>query len=936
MEFRGRSHAAAITVLVLAAAIVALLAAPTAAVAVPSTQAYASPSCVSSPCIWSDSDGQFDAGGQGMSLVDLVTGVWHPTTQIQQKVLTILSVAAGVIPRYETVPAIQNITLGSGPLSLGWKIGSTQNTKWFHLLGTALDRSNVSAAVSMVTLTFLREDLPYRSAGATACYVNSNGTCGPRLPTGWYLGGSDSACSVSGSPMVAAYNIPSGFTQSCWGQASLDAVSKLGVPLTQIDAGYVNQACCTIRWPSHEWIVSVPTMYSVLVIDQPLQPYTNQHVDITTGWPVPGGCGDVSTACGYPGSTTNPSISQQKIICQLTGEAPDCGTSVPNECVPSDGSGFFGGAGSTGCGLGVGPWNDVNCHLDPWDYDCPTTSPDGRNYSGHGGPGIPPANVDAPKVKGKFDVGEVLTADLGNWTGADTVAAEWYRCSATACADTGQSASTFTTTQADEGQSFEIRATASNRHGSTTVFSAATPALISQGDLDQMAREYRPALLFDSSEHYRPITLDSLLAEDVHKACNHTDYDPCYSQPPTVGTVQQLVDAGGSNPYLSIWQSPDTGEYESPSCDQSSFMYDCGDHPGIYYDFGQSATGYRFLDYWFFYRYNPPTYSYDAHEGDWEGVTLELSPAPGTLQPAIAGAILWAHGTGVFRLPGLLHTCYDGAASGVDCPTNTTSTHIATYVARGSHASYEAPCSSNCYNPRLGLDVEQPHDGAAGWSDNLDSACQADSCVNAMTSLASTDVPAWVSWAGQWGGSGSSPEGPRWQVPYQCTQDGWDVCGYTPQGNSMPVYRRVLATGASASRDSSFGVCANWFDGGLAAFSCSQSSLSDATATHQIVATPGSLSLAVPHRRTATAPGLVQVGGGPLRGRVVVRVAGVPAPDQVIGLNYTVGKRTWFVSLKGLRVRGGASVALTPLGGKPTVRLDRLSARSIVVRPTAG
>lgn len=164
------------------------------------------------------------------------------------------------------------------------------------------------------------------------------------------------------------------------GSAATSALNTAGAQLQQIDVGYVNQACCTIRWPSHEWIITTGVMNSLLAIDQAMTAYTSQHVDITTGWRVAGGCGDVSTACGYPSSAANPSISQANIACQLSGDSVDCGSSTPNTCVADDGTGLFGGAGSTRCGLGLGPKSDVNCRLDPGDYDCPATTGDTKSY----------------------------------------------------------------------------------------------------------------------------------------------------------------------------------------------------------------------------------------------------------------------------------------------------------------------------------------------------------------------------------------------------------------------------------------------------------------------------------------------------------------------------------------------------------------------------
>ncbi len=102
-----------------------------------------------------------------------------------------------------------------------------------------------------------------------------------------------------------------------------------------------------------------------------------------------------------------------------------------------------------------------------------------------------------------------------------------------------------------------------------------SPAIIDQADLQSLALRYRPALMLDSSEHYRPITVDSLLAE--RDANNNPVHERCVMQlagEPAdcslVGSVDELIqNSPGDPPYLawlSIWpyNSATSSDYHSP------------------------------------------------------------------------------------------------------------------------------------------------------------------------------------------------------------------------------------------------------------------------------------------------------------------------------------------------------------------------------------
>jgi hypothetical protein len=574
-----------------------------------------------------------------------------------------------------------------------------------------------------------------------------------------------------------------------------------------------------------------------------------------------------------------------------------------------------------------------------------------------------PGTSSTPSIAGFANADEMLVATPGPWTGnPPDFAYQWMRCDPTgaSCVDLyGSGGPLFQLGISDINSTFRVRVTATNSYGSATAQSAATPVVLKR--IDALALDYRPALLFDSSEHYRPITVGSLLAEKnsddefVHRRCDSvvSIYGPPVSICDVAGTISDLLAPPRPNSigmFLSIWPYHASEDaYRSPSCPDGAFLRDCGDSAGIYYDYGQNSHGYRFVDYWFFYRYNPV--SWDEHEGDWEGVTVELNPDPNMSNASVTGssssvtgAVYWAHGTPTFRLANALQWCSDGALDSTSCTTAVVSNHAADYVASGSHASYEYLCSDSCYNPRLNNNSENSHDGRAGWDDNRDSSCHSDSCVNAMTPVAGADAPMWPTWPGIWGGStgndatldksGKSPESPGNQTGFLCTQAGWN-CSATPEGSPMPLALRHLQRAApiqpsKRSRPFAFGKCASWYDGGLAAFACSPSQLRKTVAKNRL-RSRGRFSLHVRGRHTGTAPGLVQVVGGPLAPHTSVRFVGRPFADEIVVINCMVQRKEYAIALTRLSLHGHAPTALLTIrGGRPAAALRGITARQRV------
>jgi hypothetical protein len=294
----------------------------------------------------------------------------------------------------------------------------------------------------------------------------------------------------------------------------------------------------------------------------------------------------------------------------------------------------------------------------------------------------------------------------------------------------------------------------------------------------------------------------------------------CYSTPGTIYpyTPQIHCDPGdpissvdglfnypsnATDEWLSLWpHGGNSSGYYSPACDPSAFLRDCGDTSRIYYDFGQGAHFYRFLDYWFFYRYN--SRADDDHEGDWEGVTIVLKRDPGLVSTqAVAGVIFWAHGIGTYHTASTLEWCADGAIDYTYCNLGSNTGHVATFVAGGSHASYFDWCATGCKSPvvKAGYQLDETaHDGSHGWPENDNTICTAEACVVPVTFIRETGTKAprlplsWANWPGRWGAStegiipgvGSSPGSPGSQHPYQCTQTGW-ICGTRLGGDPLPV-----------------------------------------------------------------------------------------------------------------------------------------------------
>jgi hypothetical protein len=572
---------------------------------------------------------------------------------------------------------------------------------------------------------------------------------------------------------------------------------------------------------------------------------------------------------------------------------------------------------------------------------------------------VAPINVIIPKITGRFDVGMTLSASSGQWLGSTaSLAYQWQQCQAESvnCADImGATTPTYHLPASAAGTFIRVRVRATNAGGEATAASMVSPVILDELLLANLALDYRPALLFDSSEHYRPISVDSLLEEGVHQRCNFTitDRESCWPITGVAGLLPNTLPLSDvQQSYIRLWKSGDgDAGYRDPSCPSDSFRRDCSDAPTLYYDFGQSNLGYRFLDYWFFYRNNP--FDTDHHEGDWEGVTVVLDPDV-SAQPAVDGVIYWQHGKPTFRISQQRCVTAGGTfldTNGLDtsattCSYNTNSAHAAAFIASGSHASYDEPCDLfiiQCPNPAFPVypaPAENDHRGDAPWGQNSDAACSA-SCVTPLMYIDGTPDLGWASWEGLWGADwtgsfvGNSPRSPGQQSPYKCTQLGW-ACDTVPDGSPLPTFAQRAganaAVGSAANQPSALGRCLTWYDGGLAAFACSPSRLAAAVKDRRLHGT-GSFRLVSPGRHSSTVPGLTQIMGGPFTMPATLKLLGKPARDQIIIVNVQSGKGSFRVTLRSIQMhRRTAALRIAIKGNLPAAIMSGFSADQKVER----
>ena len=398
----------------------------------------------------------------------------------------------------------------------------------------------------------------------------------------------------------------------------------------------------------------------------------------------------------------------------------------------------------------------------------------------------------------------------------------------------------------------------------------------------ELAGSFRPWLMFDSEEKWRPQSIPSVLAErgadgePLHEFCTRTLGKQRECLPvDSIERFETLVaekGALGNSTYLDIDGEGDRREYQapqrSPACRRGGLL-DCDDQPGsaIYYHVTSSNQRF-YIDYWWFLRFNNFGLTNcssggsgicDEHEGDWEGITLVTAPQD---EDTLDYVVYAAH-KGTSRYPAERLERREGRP--------------VVYVANGSHASYPRPCRGTivCFQPNVfaGL-FELPEtdiDGRRPWARN-DDECPPEADGSCLLPLpgAEPGQTSWTTWAGLWGETCGNrcherhPQAPaspglqnRFQHPWCSIQDGAQTCDSTAQG------------------------CSDWLGPLVSVLACNPSAIALGLSSPEEVPSGGlTLRVTAPddkkRRLSATTRGVVQALGRPLSpgSHVVVGDAG--------------------------------------------------------------
>jgi hypothetical protein len=439
-------------------------------------------------------------------------------------------------------------------------------------------------------------------------------------------------------------------------------------------------------------------------------------------------------------------------------------------------------------------------------------------------------------------------------------------------------------------------------------------------DTDEvLARRFQPVLRFDEGERWRPLDVERMLSEESHYICNES----CQS----FTSFSQLAEYPSSKPYIDIGAPGDPGpaprysdpdHYYSAVCPPNGQVVDCesGPRSAIYYDTAQvSPSSYRYIQYWFFYRFNdspfddPPFEESLDHEGDWEQMALAVPSATALSAPTFDFANFGQHGANFTYLRENL-TC-DG-----DSTCGPAAKHVHGFVAGGTHATYGEPCSGivPCTQSNSSI-PETDHGGEAPWANNGDA-----SALRRL--LAPYEGPweegphAWVDWPGWWG---LDAEMTADRVASPANQDFYDFPWTATCVDSLECGKQfsvglqakhgLTASGASAD-------CGQWFGSGIAVASCDRRVLGETVRAAEIGEYSGSVHLVLYRRggrtvEAATTRGLAQLAAKPLRPGDRLLIRGRVAHRGTLLVRSLIGNAITVARFTERQLSDGKSVVVT-------------------------
>ena len=312
--------------------------------------------------------------------------------------------------------------------------------------------------------------------------------------------------------------------------------------------------------------------------------------------------------------------------------------------------------------------------------------------------------------------------------------------------------------------------------------------------LDRMLKRYQPVTVLDSHEPFAPTSVAAFTADadlETQTAPNTwavVTASPSLAALPTAPTAACV--AQGLVPCYRLNQhdcTPAAGT-AGTACARADWLDP--EPRSVVYGRATRAGRTAILQYWYFYyddfysyRYPPDDFIWQAHEGDWEAVTLLIRR--GAEHP---------------RWVGLSQHCTGERRSWHDTPRWHGSTHPVVDVGNGSHANFfstgEHPIAVQCIPPDAVAFLESqglplPNDHSTAGQPYGPAGARV--TPTAITRVRATQ-PAWMGFAGTWGEyqffhgpvpvgtvvSGLSPATPPaqvlWQHPVQ-TVLGWPQTG---------------------------------------------------------------------------------------------------------------------------------------------------------------
>jgi hypothetical protein len=391
--------------------------------------------------------------------------------------------------------------------------------------------------------------------------------------------------------------------------------------------------------------------------------------------------------------------------------------------------------------------------------------------------------------------------------------------------------------------------------GRVTVRKVEPFSLVDEPKAGTLAERFRPWLLFDSKEKWRPLNVDYMFDEGTQHFCVRQGHVPKCSLIDDAAAFDKLVEEkrSGPNSYIDIAGSR-VSEYHGPASCRPLFDCNTGPRSAIYYNATES-NGRYYLDYWWFLRFNhfarldfdkscllPQAREIglcDEHEGDWEGVTVVTRPHD---ERHVEYVVYAAH-KGTFRYSGAQLQFRDG-------------TRPVVYLTEGGHSAYPLACARSCRQPSgLAIDgvvpPETDHDGLAPWGRNGE-VCVPNAPGSCLLSLAKQP---WTHWPGEWGAGCSaacggaldanSPRSPGVQARFQTPWCSFQEEVFTCDGRSQR--------------------CSDWLSAQVRALACDPVLLTEAQrASKKLGAGKLGLEVAGETIQTDTTPGVVQALGPPL------------------------------------------------------------------------